>query len=150
MEEKEKVNEQLLSAWLRLTTTISNERIVSKMSFNESLVCHILYRHEQQNPQHLLTATDLCEKTKMVKSLMNRTLNSMEAKGMIQRIRSLQDKRHVFIQLNMQAMDLYLIQHAQVLELIDKIVAKFGKEKAREIYEIFETISDIAQEVIHD
>lgn len=150
MEEKEKVNEQLLSAWLRLTTTISNERIVSKMSFNESLVCHILYRHEQQNPKHLLTATDLCEKTKMVKSLMNRTLNSMEAKGMIQRIRSLQDKRHVFIQLNMQAMDLYLIQHAQVLELIDKIVAKFGKEKAREIYEIFETISDIAQEVIHD
>lgn len=149
MEDKD-VNENLLSAWLRLTTTISNERIVSKMPFNESLICNILYRQAKQDPQKHLTATDLCARTRMLKSLMNRTLNNMEKKELIHRTRSTEDKRHVLIELNMQKADTYLAQHTQILNLIDEIVKKFGKEKAMEIYRIFEEVSDIAQEVIHD
>ena len=36
-------NEALLTTWLRLSTSISNNRFVSEMSYNESLVCSILY-----------------------------------------------------------------------------------------------------------
>ena len=38
----EKINEELLTAWLKISTSVNNSRLVSKMSFNESLVCNIL------------------------------------------------------------------------------------------------------------
>ena len=70
------LNENLLNAWLRLSTSINNPRIVSEMTYNESLVCNILYNHSESE----ITATDLCNATKMLKSQMNRTLNQLEKK----------------------------------------------------------------------
>lgn len=142
------LTENLLSSWLRLTTIIDNERIVSEMPYNETIVCNILYRHMLEHSESLLTATDLCQHTHMVKSLMNRTLNSMEEQGLIERIRSNEDKRKVYIRLNENALEGYLKQHSQILELIDCMIQKFGKEKAIEIMNIFDAISDIASEVI--
>ena len=37
------LNEQILDAWIHLTTAINNERIVSEMPLNEALICRILY-----------------------------------------------------------------------------------------------------------
>lgn len=142
------LTENLLSSWLRLTTIIDNERIVSEMPYNETIVCNILYRHMLEQTDSLLTATDLCQRTHMVKSLMNRTLNSMEEQNLIERIRSNEDKRKVYIKLNENALEGYLKQHSQILELIDCMIQKFGKEKAIEIMNIFDAISDIASEVI--
>lgn len=144
----QELNEQLLSSWLRLTTTINNERIVSEMPYNEAFICNLLYRNQMSECPEELTATDLCHLTRMVKSQMNRTLNSMEEKEMILRVRSLQDKRHVYISLNMEKMDTYVQQHSKILELIDSMVEHFGKEKVMEIYNLFEEISDIAEELI--
>ena len=84
-------NEELLESWLQLTGSINNERIVSKMPYNEVLICRILYRNRSRK----ITATDLCEITKMQKSQMNRTLTSMEDKNIITRNRSEDDKRKI-------------------------------------------------------
>ncbi len=35
------MNEKLLEAWLRLSTILSNDRIVSEMPYNEALICNI-------------------------------------------------------------------------------------------------------------
>ena len=82
------INEKVLNAWLKLSTAICNERIVSELPYNESLVCGILHENAVDHPEKKITATDLCEKTNMQKSLMNRTLNSLEEKGLIFRKRS--------------------------------------------------------------
>lgn len=136
------IHEELLSAWLRLSTTINNERLVSKMTFNEALICNILYRNKTHNPDKNITATDLCNETKMLKSQMNRTLNSLEAKQLIIRERSLEDKRCVYVSMNMDKADIYYEQHAKIMELMDRIVNEFGEEKAYEIIELFTMISD--------
>lgn len=145
--DRESVNESVLTSWLRLTHTISNERIVSDMPYNEAVICNILYRHEKSG-ETPLTATDLCKKTKMLKSQMNRTLTQMEEKNMIHRVRSQQDKRQVYVTLNSQAINLYIQQHTKVLSLIDKMVGHFGYEEIEKIRQLFEEISDIAEEVI--
>ena len=82
------MNEELLEAWLRLSTILCNDRIVSEMPYNEALICNILYRQEMQKEDKKLTATDLCKQTKMLKSQMNRTLQCMEEKKIITRQRS--------------------------------------------------------------
>lgn len=86
------MNEELLEAWLRLSTILCNDRIVSEMPYNEALICNILYRRQRQDKKGTTTATDLCRQTKMLKSQMNRTLQSMEDKKIITRRRSDTDK----------------------------------------------------------
>ena len=145
------INEKVLSAWLKLSTAICNERIVSELPYNESLVCGILHENAVENPEEKITATDLCEKTNMQKSLMNRTLNSLEEKGLIFRKRSEKDKRQVFVSMNMDNAEVYERQHKNILRVVDEIVEKVGKEKADEIVSLFTLISNKAKEVIeHD
>ena len=91
-----KKNEQVLEAWLQMTTVINNERITSDLPYNESMICRYLYQNQDKN----VTATDLCNWMRMQKSQMNRTLTSMEKKDLITRIRSEQDTRKIYITLN--------------------------------------------------
>ena len=104
---KKNINEELLGAWLKLSVAINNEKVVSDMPYNEALICNILYRNQIHDPLKKLTATDLCNATKMQKSQMNRTLNNMEEKSLIVRERSELDKRQVFVSLNMEQNEIY-------------------------------------------
>lgn len=141
-------NEQLLDVWLQLSTAINNERVVSDVPFNESLICNILYRTQMQDPDRRLTATDLCNATRMLKSQMNRTLNSMEEKGFITRERSETDKRQVYVTLNLDQALPYKDQHSKILELIDIIIDKMGEDKVLQTIDLLTQISNIAREVL--
>lgn len=140
----ERLNEELLDAWIRLTSMISNRRLTSDMPYGEALVCNLLYR----NSKRLVTATDLCQETGILKSQMNRTLSNMEEKGLIVRTRSEQDKRQLFIALNMEQMGIYMKQHREILDFIDGIIVKFGEDRTREAIEMLNEIMKIAQEVM--
>ena len=142
------INEKVLSAWLKLSTTICTERISSELPYNESLICGILHRNAVENPEKQMTATELCEQTNIQKSQMNRTLNSMEEKGLIDRIRSKKDKRQVFVKINMENAEVYENQHKKVLDIVDTVLEKVGKEKAEEIVQLFTLISKKAKEVM--
>ena len=137
----EDIKEKALDAWLQLLTAVNTERIVTSMTFNEAVVCNILNR----NKEKVFTATELCNKMKMQKSLMNRTLTSMEEKGWISRIRSTLDKRQVFVKWNEQANAIYEKEHEAVLNLVDRILSKVGYEKASEVIQMFSLIASVAQ-----
>lgn len=141
------LNEILLAAWLRISTSINNSRLVSEMSYNESLICNILYQNHLNGNQTPITATDLCQSTKMLKSQMNRTLNQLEAKNMITRVRSEQDKRQVYISLNLEQAESYEKQHQQILSILDRVIGELGREKAIEAAHLFNDISNIADEI---
>ena len=142
------MNEKLLDAWLKLTTAIVNERVVSDLPYNESVICNILYKNHRETPDQAVTATDLCQKMKMQKSQMNRTLSGMEEKKMISRERSKTDKRQVLVRLNMDQLEVYQRQHEQILALIDRLLAQIGPEKAEDIVDMFTQIANTAEEII--
>lgn len=142
------LNEALLSAWLRLSTSINNSRVVSEMSYNESLICNILYRNATENPEQHLTATDLCRESRILKSQMNRILSQLEKKNLITRERSPEDKRKVFVRLTSGMSNTYLKQHDQILQLMDTIIEKLGEDQAKDVIRSLNGISDVADEVI--
>ena len=145
----EQMNEALLEAWLRLSTTVINSRLVSNLSYNESLVCHILYRNLKDGAKKMLTATDLCEKTKILKSQMNRILNKLEEKRMIIRTRSTKDKRQIFVSFNMEQAEEFEKQHRNIMELLNTIIGKIGAKDAEDALRIFHNISDAADQVLN-
>lgn len=142
------LNEALLGAWLKLSTAINNSRLVSEMSYNESLICNILYRNSTENPGTELTATDLCTETKILKSQMNRILTQLEEKKLITRERSEQDKRKVFVRLTSEQSNAYLKQHEQILKLLDDIIEKLGEEQTEDIIRALNGICNVANEII--
>lgn len=142
------LNERLLGAWLKISTVINNSRLVSEMSYNESLICNILYRNAMDYPGQFLTATDLCAETRILKSQMNRILTQLEEKNLITRERSSEDKRKVFVRLTTDQSNTYIKQHAQILNLLDNIIEKLGEEKAIEITDALNGVSDVASEII--
>lgn len=143
----EQLNEQLLNAWLRVSTSIVNSRIVSELPYNEALVCNALYRNMMESDTPL-TATDLCSMTNMLKSQMNRTLNQLESKGLITRQRSMEDKRQVFVLFNADSSDVYEAQHSRILKLLDAIIAQLGEEKAVETVKTLTCVADIADGIL--
>lgn len=144
-----KMNEELLNAWLKVSTSIVNSRVVSELPYNESLVCNILYRNLEENEEPL-TATTLCEKTNMLKSQMNRTLNLLENKSIVRRERSTKDKRNVYVTLIRNQDNAYEKQHIQILELLDKIIESLGTDKTQEIIGTLNCVSDIANKIINN
>ncbi len=139
------LNEALLKAWLRLSTSVINTRIVSEMSYNESLVCNILYKSSKAGSK--LTATELCQATKMLKSQMNRTLNQLEQKNMITRERSAVDRRQILIAFNMEQADQYEKQHEDILSIIDHIIAQLGPEDTTQAIYLLPKMADAADSI---
>jgi len=136
-----KMNEQILTSWLMMIMAIDSERIASKLSYNEALICNILYN----NTDLEMTATDLCAMTKMQKSLMNRTLTSLESKGLIERNRSCTDKRSIIVRLVHDENSLFASQHQDTLNYVDKIISHLSEEEKLEIIRVFNLVADLAQ-----
>lgn len=130
MDSKHFAGERLLSAWLTLSSTLWNERVVTGMTFNEAFVCNLLTHQAKEAPDQPLTATDLCERTRLLKSQMNKVLSEMEKKGFIQRLRSEKDKRQIFLRLTAEGEQAYAQEHAGITAILDQLVSDLGEEKA--------------------
>ena len=132
----------LLDAWLSLTSTLWNTRIVHSMTFNEAHVMGILLR--RSTPERPLTATDLIRRTHLLKSQMNKILSPLESKGYIQRMRSENDRRMAHILLTGRGQDAYLAEHARVEHLLDQLIDRLGPERAQHIAR---DLQDVAAEL---
>ena len=146
----DELNEELLCAWLKMSTSVVNDRVVTELSFNEALICNILFREQLVNRNLRVTATELCRRTKMLKSQMNRTLGQLEMRGIIRRERSTEDKRQIFVTMNPERVGLYRQLHSRVLHLVDDIIGHIGEEKARTVMEILNEIADVAEHLLAD
>ena len=90
--------ENLLSSWLAVTASVRNERMVRSLTFQEVFICNIL-SHAQKNNVKEITASVIVEQTGILKSQVNKILDTMEQKELIERLRSPHDKRYILIQL---------------------------------------------------
>lgn len=144
----ETLNEDLLSAWLRLSSVIDNQRLTRGIPFNEALVCNLLAQAARRG--ETLTARDLCDQTRILKSQMNAILLSLEEHGVIERCQSQRDRRKIELRLLPQGMERYTASHADILAMIDRLIAQMGAEKIRQLipllHQVVETFDMIQQE----
>ena len=133
-----KTDENVLDAWVRMLMAVNSEKRICGMTFNEAVICHLLYC----NPEHAMTASQLCQHTNMQKSLMNRTLTCMEEKHLIERTKSDTDRRKILITLNMD--DSFSSMHEDVLGFVDNILAQLNPTEVQEAVHIFNRVAEIA------
>lgn len=143
---KESAGDMLLDAWLTLSSTLWNSRIVSSLTYNETHVMGILLRKSSKETP--MTATDLIRLTRMLKSQMNKTLTSLEERSYITRTRSPEDKRLIHVLLTKEGKDAYLVEHTRVEAIMSSLVDKIGEERAAALAAELNTVSAYLDDIV--
>lgn len=145
---KEHLDEELMNAWLDVSAMIRTDRIASELTFNELFICNLLMRQKKKDASTYLTAADLCVRTRILKSQMNRCLTSLEKKGMIERIRSEEDKRKVFIKFREENIAIYEKEYEQTLKIPNILIQEMGEEQVRRIIDVMNRVSEITGKIL--
>lgn len=138
---------KLLTLWIDVSTAINNSRIVQTLPYNEAHICNHLFRISGQDPD-TMTPTQLCNATGMAKSLMNRTLRSLEEKGLIERVQTAGDKRSTPVRLSKTQKDLFLEEHEHSLAVVRQMLAQLGVENSLHVLHALTLIRDAAMQVM--
>lgn len=125
------VSEELIKTWNQISYALKPSRMFSKLSYNEQTICSILIHNEKK-----CTATDLIQKTGLLKSQMNKIISQLEEKNVIQRNRNLEDKRKITIFITDYGKELYQKEHQSVLEIGKLVTNSLGEEKTRQLVDL--------------
>lgn len=104
--------------------------------YNEATVMLLLYNRYVEDGIGLTSVKEIIKETGMLKSLLNRTLNSLEKKGLLQKIHGTNDKRKLFVKCVKDKLDVFLEVHNSSLKLAEGIIQVIGKEDAEKFISI--------------
>lgn len=139
MKDSDSLDEALITAWVRLTSSLKNTRMTQGLNYNEAIIMNIVYHRYLQDGEGLTPFKQIVRDTKMLKSLVNRTIDSLEKQHLLERCEGA-DKRTTFVRPVRQNLEIFLRVHEQSLAIAHNIVALIGEEDVRTFVRISEKI----------
>lgn len=138
--------ELLVQAMHRLKRTQTWNPPLGNISRGEFFMLHKIFhlvRHAEEKPGAKIT--DLSVAAEMSKPAVSQMLNSLESKGMIERIMTKSDRRVVYVRLTDVGQE-QLEQAAKRFDsLMDAVVEKLGQEDTAELARIFDKLYGILE-----
>ena len=131
------MNEKIILAWVKLTGALKNTRLTQGMIYNEACIMLIVYHRYLEDGKGLVSFKEVVEATHMLKSLVNRTIDSLVDKGYLEKCDG-KDKRTTFVR--PRNLEEYLKVHDRTLELVRGIIDIIGEEDAEAFIRISEKI----------
>ncbi len=134
------LREQVLEAWVGMTATIKNNRMTAGLTYNEAIVLMYIYGAYRQGVGEL-PIKELVKKTRMLKSLVNRTVDGLEKQGFVAKSKGTTDARTVVVRLESARLDDFMAVHENSLNIVDTIIEIIGEEDAAAFVRIYEKIA---------
>ncbi|MBQ9769851.1 MAG: MarR family transcriptional regulator [Clostridia bacterium] len=82
----------------------------------------------KEDGEGLVSVKELLRNTGMLKSLLNRTINSLEEKGLLIKEKGTGDRRTLYVKCVKDKLDLFIRVHGGSLEVAEKIMNIIGEE----------------------
>lgn len=120
--------EQLLESWVALSSILKNNRITKGLMYNESIVMLLAYRKYEHTQSQKISIKEIIQQTNMKKSLVNRTVNSLIEKNLLERCESEDDKRVQYVRCVKENIETFLLVHEESLQIVREIIAIIGEE----------------------
>ena len=133
------LEEQLISAWVRLTGILKNTRITKGMVYNEAIVMLVAYNRYREDGEGLVSFKEIVAETRMLKSPVNCISDSLVQKNYLQRCEG-KDKRTTFVRVVPENLGEYLTVHEQSLALAHSLAEVIGEEDAQAFIRIVNKI----------
>ena len=141
MAERNELEENLILAWVKLTGELKNTRITQGMIYNEAIVMLIVYNRFRKDGEGLVSFKEIVSETKMLKSLVNRTIDSLVRKNYLERSEG-KDKRTTFVRPVKENLSSFLAVHEKSLALAHRAAEILGEEDAEAFVRISRKICD--------
>ena len=132
----------LLKAWVKLSSILKNSRITKGLMYNEATVMLLLYDRYLQDGMGMISIKEITAETKMLKSLVNRTINALEKKGLLERCEGSGDKRVIYVKCIQEKLPVFLEVHNSSLRLAQGIIGIIGPEDAETFIRIVQKLEN--------
>lgn len=132
------LEERIITAWVKLTGVLKNTRITQGMIYNEAIVMNLVYHRYLEDGEGLVSFKEIVQRTQMLKSLVNRTIDSLVKQGYLEKTDG-KDKRTTLVRA--KDLDAYIEEHEKTLALVRNIIDTIGKEDAEAFVRLAEKIS---------
>lgn len=129
--------EQLLRAWVKLSAMVKNNRITKGLPYNEAIVMMLLAYGEGP-----ISLQEIIRETGMLKSQVNRTVNSLEEKGLLIRCPGETDKRTQFVKSVEERLPAFMEVHQSSLQVAKGIMEIIGEEDTDAFIRIVQKLAD--------
>ncbi len=132
----------LIQAWVQLSGMLKNSRFTKELPYNEAIVMLQLY----QSRDSALSIKEITASTHMLKSQVNRTINSLEEKGLLERCEGEGDRRVGYVRPIKEGLSVFLQVHASSMEIAKNISSIIGPEDTDHFIRI---VNKLAQSGYH-
>ena len=120
------LEENIIASWVRLTGVLKNTRLTDGLQYNEAIIMNIIYRKFREDGKGVVSFKDIVTETSMLKSLVNRTIDSLVQRGLLERLEGKADRRTTFVRPVEENLSAYLEVHDRTLEMVHQIVELIG------------------------
>lgn len=134
------LDEQVLSAWIRLNSVLKDSRMTKDLTYNEAIVMNLVYERYVQDPTARVSIKAITRETNMLKSQINRTINSLCEQGFLTKQRDTEDGRNLFVAPIPEKLPDFLAVHAHSLAMVQTVIEAIGEEDARTFVSISERV----------
>ena len=133
------LRERLLSAWIGINGFFKDSRMTQELTYNEAVVMKLVYDQYRADGVGRVPLRSILKRTNMLKSLANRTIDSLCAQGYLVKERS---GRALSLRLAPQRLADFLAVHQRPLALAQAVIDAIGPEDADRFVRICEKFLD--------
>lgn len=145
--ENKLLEEKLLDAWIGLNGMFKDSRMTKELTYNEAIVMKVVFDQYRLDQVGRTSMQQILEETRLLKSLLNRTVRSLEEKGLLVRERDAKDQRRVYVRPDPQKLETFLSVHEESISKIKKIMDLVGEEDARTFIRIYEKLLNAPEDL---
>jgi DNA-binding MarR family transcriptional regulator len=125
-----------------------SDNYLKDLNANEIMVCGILMQAKMNQNIDKIQAKDLSEKLKISRPALNTLLNKLEDKELIERIRTKENRKSVFIGLTEKAYDKYHNEQMKFVTFMNNIVTKMGEEDTDKLINLLNKLYTIMEDEV--
>lgn len=127
------LREELLTAWIGINSFFKDSRMTRELTYNEAVVMKLAYDQYRADGVGRVPVQMVLKRTNMLKSLANRTIDSLCAQGYLVKER---DGRTLALRLAPRRLPDFLAVHQRPLDLAQAVIDAIGPEDAAEFVRI--------------
>ena len=95
-----------------------------------------------------LISTQLADKVGVTRSAISQMVNRLSEKGLVQRVPDDVDRKIAYIELTGNAKELYNAQRKRMGDVVAKVVADFGADKANQMLKLVDEFCDSVYKIV--
>lgn len=136
------LEEEMLRSYINMSANIKENRLLSDLSFNEIMVMNLIVEEE-------MSFKELQNRLNILKSQLNRIINDLKNKSLIETYIPLDDKRKLMIKKGSN-IALYFKEHKKMLKLMSLVKKELGENDFKKLIELLNKTTSVIKGVEND